>query len=98
MWINGVSDKFPQTDNSGPVRVKIPTSDKALKQQHKTNETVMNKMKMGWNCNSDEENHKYNTVNSLIATASRKRPLPISDHFKNNRFVSQANTVSKTLS
>ena len=54
MWINGVSDKFPQTDNSGPVRVKIPISDKALKQQHKTNETVMNKMKMGWNCNSDD--------------------------------------------
>ena len=38
------------------------------------------------------------TVNSLIATTSRKRPPPVSDHFTNNRFVSQSNTVSKTLS
>ena len=38
------------------------------------------------------------TVNSLIATTSRKRPPPVSDHFVNNRFVSQTNTVSKTLS
>ena len=47
MWINGVSDKFPQTDNSGPVRVKITTSDKALRQQRKTNEMVTNNMKVG---------------------------------------------------
>ena len=39
-----------------------------------------------------------NTVNSLIATTSRKRPPPVSDHFTNNPFVSQSNTVSKTLS
>ena len=45
MWINGVSDKFPQTDNSGPVRVKIPTSDKALRQQHKTDKMATNNMK-----------------------------------------------------
>jgi len=32
------------------------------------------------------------TVNSLIATTSRERP-PVSDHFGNNRFVSQSNTV-----
>ena len=43
MWINGV----PQTDNSGPVRVKIPTSDKALRQQHKTDEIATYGMKMG---------------------------------------------------
>ena len=46
MWINGVSDKFPQTDNTGPVRAKNPTSDKALRQQHKTNEMATNSMKM----------------------------------------------------
>ena len=33
------------------------------------------------------------TVNSLIATTSRERPPPLSDHFENNRFVSQSNTV-----
>ena len=38
------------------------------------------------------------TVNSLIATTSRKRPPPVSDHFLNSRFASQSNTVSKTLS
>ena len=38
------------------------------------------------------------TVNSLLATTSRKRPPPVSDHFVNNRFVSQSNTVLKTHS
>ena len=38
------------------------------------------------------------TVNSLIATTSRKRPPPVSDRFVNNRFVSQLNTVSRALS
>ena len=38
------------------------------------------------------------TVNSLLATTSRKRPPPVSSHFANNRFVSQSNTISKTLS
>ena len=47
MWINGESAKFPLTDNSGPVRVKIPTSDKALRQQHKTDEMATNNMKVG---------------------------------------------------
>ena len=47
MWIKGVSDKFPQTDNSGPVRVKISTSDKALRQQHKTDKMATNNMKVG---------------------------------------------------
>ena len=37
------------------------------------------------------------TVNSLKATTSRKRPPPVSDHLTNNPFVSQSNTVSKTL-
>ena len=37
------------------------------------------------------------TVNSLLATTSRKRAPPISEHLVNNRFVSQWNTVSKTL-
>ena len=36
-------------------------------------------------------------LHSLVATTSRKRPPPVSDHFTNNRFVSQSNTVSKTL-
>ena len=40
----------------------------------------------------------YYTVNSLIATTSRKRPPPVSDHFVNNRFVSQLNTVPRALS
>ena len=35
------------------------------------------------------------TVNSLIATTSRKRPPPVVDHLVNNRFVSQLNTVSR---
>ena len=39
-----------------------------------------------------------NTVNSLIATTSRKRPPPESDHFTNNPLVFQSKTVSKTLS
>ena len=39
---------------------------------------------------------KMTTVNSLIVTTFRKRPPPVSDHFKNNRFVSQSNTVSNT--
>lgn len=30
------------------------------------------------------------TVNSLTATTCCKRPLPVSDHFVNDRFVSQA--------
>ena len=47
MWINGESAKFPLTDNSGPVRVKIPTSDKAFRQQHKTDEMATNNMKVG---------------------------------------------------
>ena len=34
----------------------------------------------------------------LLVTTSRKRPPAMSDHFLNNRFVSQSNTVSKTLS
>ena len=37
------------------------------------------------------------TVNSLLATTSRNCPPHVSDHFVNNRFVSQSNTVSKTL-
>ena len=40
----------------------------------------------------------YIIVNSLPATTSRKRLPPVSDHFVNNRFVSQSNTVSKALS
>ena len=36
-------------------------------------------------------------LNSLIATTSRKRPPPVSDHLVNNRFVSQLNTVSSSL-
>ena len=35
------------------------------------------------------------TVNSLIATTSRERPPPLSDHFENNRFVSQSNHCLK---
>ena len=46
MWINGISDKFSLTDNSGPVRVKIPTSDEALRQQHTTDEMATNNMKV----------------------------------------------------
>ena len=38
------------------------------------------------------------TVNSVIATTSRKRPPLVSDHLVNNRFVSQLNTVSIALS
>ena len=33
-----------------------------------------------------------------IATTCRKRPPAVSDHFKNNRFVSQSNTVSNITS
>ena len=40
-------------------------------------------------------NLEHNTVNSLLATTSRKRPPPVSDHFVSNHFVSQSNTVSK---
>lgn len=33
----------------------------ALKKRHKTNEMAANNIKMGWNCNSDENNRdKYN--------------------------------------
>ena len=32
-----------------------------------------------------------NTVNTLIATTSRKRPPPVSDHFADDRFASQSN-------
>jgi len=46
MWINGVSDKFPLTDNRGPVRVKFPTGDKEMRQQHTTDEMATNSMKM----------------------------------------------------
>ena len=38
-----------------------------------------------------------NTVNSLIANTSHKRPTLVSNHFVNNRFVSYSNAVSKTL-
>ena len=42
-----------------------------------------------------------NTVNTLIATTSRKRPPPrnVSEHFEDNRFASQSNkcTVLNTL-
>ena len=38
----------------------------------------------------------YNTVNSLIATTSRKRPPPVSDPFVNNTFVSQSKYCSKS--
>ena len=38
------------------------------------------------------------TVNSLIATTSRKRPPRVRDHFVNNGFVSQSNTVPRALS
>ena len=37
------------------------------------------------------------TVNSLTATTSRKPPPPVSEHFLNNRFVSQLNTVPTAL-
>ena len=40
----------------------------------------------------------FSTVNSFRATTSRKRPPPVSDHFVNNRFVSQSNNVTKTFS
>ena len=42
-----------------------------------------------------QESH---TVNSLIATTSRKRSPSVNNHFVNNRFVSQLNTVSRALS
>ena len=35
------------------------------------------------------------TVKSLIAITSRKRPTALGDHFVNNRFVSQSNTVPR---
>ena len=44
------------------------------------------------------EDHQGYTVNSLIATTSRKRPPPVSDYFTNNLFISQSKTVSKTRS
>ena len=31
-----------------------------------------------------------NTVNSLLATTSRKRPTPVNDRFVNNRLTSQS--------
>ena len=34
-----------------------------------------------------------NTVNTLIATTSRKRPPLVSDHFADNRFASQSNKM-----
>ena len=34
-----------------------------------------------------------NTVNTLIATTSRKRPPSVSDHFADNRFASQSNKM-----
>ena len=48
--------------------------------------------------NNEEVRLTNNTVNSLIATTSRKRPPPVSDHFVKNRFVSQSNTVPRALS
>ena len=42
-------------------------------------------------------NNLENTVNSLIVTTSCKRPPPISNHFVNNCFVSQLNTVSRAV-
>ena len=33
--------------------------------------------------------YRVNSVNALIATTSHKRPPPVSDHFVNNRLVSQ---------
>ena len=38
----------------------------ALKQWLKTYETVTNDMKMGWNCDSNKDNCKYNMYNSAI--------------------------------
>ena len=38
------------------------------------------------------------TVNSLTASTSRKRSPQINDHFVNNYFVSQSNTVARVLS
>ena len=40
----------------------------------------------------------FSTVNTLIVTTSCKRPPPVSDHFVNNCFVPQLNTVSRALS
>ena len=34
----------------------------ALKQQHKTDGMATNNRKMGWNWDSDEKNHKINTI------------------------------------
>ena len=44
------------------------------------------------------EDHQGYTVNSLIATTSRKRPPPVSDYFTNNLFICHSKTVSKTRS
>ena len=38
----------------------------ALKQWLKTYETVTNDMKMGWNCDSNKDNCKYNMYNSAM--------------------------------
>ena len=46
----------------------------------------------------DTEISTQYTVSSLIATTSRKQAPPVSDHFINNSFVSQLNTVSRALS
>ena len=41
------------------------------------------------------EKQNIYAVNSLLATTSRKRPPPISDHFVNDRFVSQSKCCFK---
>ena len=47
---------------------------------------------------SSSANSNSSLPNSLLATTSPKRPPPVSDHFANNRFVSQSNTASKSFS
>ena len=45
-----------------PRQGNILTSDMALKQRHRTAETVTNNTEKGWNCDSDRENRKYAIV------------------------------------
>ena len=75
--------------------VKAPLSDfrknLLVPRNPKQAKSVMTSLRCYDNCDVD-------TVNSLHRTTSRKRPPPVSDHFVNNRFVSQSNTVLKTLS
>ena len=42
-------------------------------------------------CSSVRSIQVPDTVNSLLATTSRKRPPPVSNHFVNNRFAFQSN-------